>query len=348
MKAAAGAAALAVPAVWRSARAAECFVVADPGGPYSKGFTEAFHKPFTQQTGIEVVSIARSAAPAAQVKAMVDTKSYQWEVVYLAFAEGDLLSSSNLLAPIDTSGADYRELPANLRNEFYSATDVFATTLGYHRDKYHNNSPRTWADFWDVTKFPGRRSMRKRGYDTPEIALMADGVAPGEVYRALATPDGVERAFRKLGTIKPHVKVWWDGGSRPVKLLSDGEAAMTTVLNGRIAYAIGEDKKPFKIIWHGQVWDLDLWAIPRGTRHLDLSYQFLKFVSDPAVMAGQSKYVAYGPAHQDAMALVMGAMRPYLPNALENFGHALQLNAKFWIERQDEFNVLFANWLAQK
>jgi len=208
--------------------------------------------------------------------------------------------------------------------------------------------PRTIADFFDVASFPGPRALWKRPRVNLEMALMADGVAPGEVYRALATPDGVERAFRKLGTIKPHVKVWWDGGSRPVKLLSDGEAAMTTVLNGRIAYAIGEDKKPFKIIWHGQVWDLDLWAIPRGTRHLDLSYQFLKFVSDPAVMAGQSKYVAYGPAHQDAMALVMGAMRPYLPNALENFGHALQLNAKFWIERQDEFNVLFANWLAQK
>ena len=34
------------------------------------------------------------------------------------------------------------------------------------------------ADFWDVTKFPGKRGLRKGVIGNLEIALMADGVAP--------------------------------------------------------------------------------------------------------------------------------------------------------------------------
>ena len=55
------------------------------------------------------------------------------------------------------------------------------------------------ADFFDLARFPGPRGLRDSGpkYNL-ELALIADGVPPWRVYPALATTNGVDRAFAKL------------------------------------------------------------------------------------------------------------------------------------------------------
>ena len=65
-----------------------------------------------------------------------------------------------------------------------------------------------WADFWDVAKYPGKRGLRRSAETNLEFALLADGVAPGDVYKTLRTSEGVDRAFRKLDQLKPYI-VWW-------------------------------------------------------------------------------------------------------------------------------------------
>jgi len=42
--------------------------------------------------------------------------------------------------------------------------------------------------------------------------LIADGVEPKDVYKVLGTPAGVDRAFKKLDTIKKNI-VWWESGA---------------------------------------------------------------------------------------------------------------------------------------
>ena len=70
--------------------------------------------------------------------------------------------------------------------------------------------PSSWADFWDVKKFPGNRSLCLS--DSPRtliFALLADGVPRDQLY-----PLDIDRAFKKLDQIKPHVKVWWREGTQ--------------------------------------------------------------------------------------------------------------------------------------
>lgn len=90
---------------------------------------------------------------------------------------------------------------------------VWSTVLAYNADKL-KTSPTGWADFWDLEKFPGKRGLRKGAMYTLEFALMADGVAPKEVYKVLATREGQDRAFRKLDQIKPSIQ-WWEAGAQP-------------------------------------------------------------------------------------------------------------------------------------
>ena len=59
-------------------------VVRDDGGVYTKAYGECFYKPFTQKTGIEVVGVQANAEPVAQIKSMVDTKNYTWDMAKIS------------------------------------------------------------------------------------------------------------------------------------------------------------------------------------------------------------------------------------------------------------------------
>ena len=132
------------------------------------------------------------------------------------------------------------------------------------------------ADFFDLDKFPGKRGMRRGPKPNLEFALIADGVPAAEVYDVLSTDAGIDRAFAKLDTIKDSV-VWWEAGAQPPQLLADGEVVMTTAYNGRIFNAVAAEGKPFTIVWDGQIYDLDLWVIPKGAKNKDLAMDFLSF-----------------------------------------------------------------------
>ena len=122
------------------------------------------------------------------------------------------------------------------------------------------------ADFFNTKAFPGKRGMRKSPKVTMEFALIADGVPVGEVYNVLGTEEGVARAFAKLDTIKDDV-VWWEAGAQPPQLLADGEVVFSTAWNGRVFNAKNAEGQSFEMVWDGQIYDLDLWVIPKGSKN---------------------------------------------------------------------------------
>ena len=118
-----------------------------------------------------------------------------------------------------------------LRRQTISTTsetrpDIWANVFAYDTTKFPEG-PTTVADFFDLEKFPGKRGLRKGAKAVLELALMGDGVPAAEVYSVLGTPEGVDRAFAKLDTIKSEV-VWWEAGAQAPQLLADGEVANCT------------------------------------------------------------------------------------------------------------------------
>ncbi|MGY8669318.1 extracellular solute-binding protein, partial [Bradyrhizobium sp. UFLA05-109] len=224
---------------------------------------------------------------------------------------------------------------------------AFAYILAYDKAKFPNGGPTTVADIWDVKKFPGARSLRKSPKSTLELALLADGVAPADIYKVLGTKAGVDRAFKKLDEIKPHVKVWWGAGAQPPQLLADGEVVMTTAYNGRIYDAIKNSGKNFQIVWDGAALDWDMWAIPKGTKRLELAKKFIAFAEKPESLAEQTKYIPYGPSNIEAMSFVDRSVLPNLPTARENSKTSFSISAQFWADHDEELTARFNNWLAQ-
>ena len=163
--------------------AAGQLTVADNGGPYGPAFRKAFYDPFEKATGIKVVNVVHPSEPTAQFRSLVETKSYIWDVALLSPGHvWRLVKPKNYLEPLGITKADAPGIMPDMIWPGYLGMDVFATTMAYRTDKYGDKGPQSWADFWDVKKFPGRRALYKNPNGPIEIALMADGVEPAKLY----------------------------------------------------------------------------------------------------------------------------------------------------------------------
>ncbi len=343
----------AIGAVSVTAAQADSLTIVSWGGAYTNSQVQAYHKPWEKQTGIKINSEDYNGGM-AQVKAQVESGNVTWDLVDVELSDAVRGCDEGLLEQIDSSilppapdGTPAMEdfIPGTI-TECAVASIVWSTVYAYDSTKFKGAKPKTMADFFNVKKFPGKRGMRKNPKPNLEFALLGDGVAPKDVYKVLDTDEGVDRAFKKLDSIKDHI-VWWEAGAQPPQLLADGEVAMTTAYNGRLFNAIVNEKKPFVIVWDGQVWDLDLWVIPRGSRNLDNALKFVAFSTDTVRNWDQSNYISYGPVRKSAQALLKPEMAPHMPTSPQNFKTALQNDFNFWANNQDELNERFNTWLAK-
>ena len=213
-------------------------------------------------------------------------------------------------------------------------------------------APTTIADVFDLDKIPGKRSLEKKPIGNLEWALIADGVPAGEVYDVLSTPEGVERAFAKLDTIKSEV-VWWVKGAVPVQLLADGEVVIASAYNGRLFSGIEEEKQPIGMLWDWQVFDISGWVIPKGTTKYDEVVKLVRFATDTQRLADQAKYIPYGPARMSSAPLVgqhadLGIdMAPHMPTDPNLAQNTLLFNYEWWADHRDELDERFNAWLAR-
>jgi putative spermidine/putrescine transport system substrate-binding protein len=341
-----------------SAMAAEITVVSW-GGAYTKSQVEAYHKPWIAKTGNTILSEDYSGG-LAEIKSQVEAGNVTWDLVDVELSDAVRGCDEGLLETIDPSilpaGADGTAamddfLPGTV-HECAVASIVWSTIFAYDTEKMPNG-PTTIGDFFDTAKFPGKRGIRKSPKANLEMALAADGVAAADIYTVLSTPEGVDRAFAKLDTIKAD-SVFWEAGAQPPQLLADGEVVMTTAYNGRIFNAVAAEDKPFGIVWDSQIFDLDLWVVPKGAPNKDAALDFIAFSTATEQLAAQASYISYGPARKSSAPLVGSyatkpdlAMGPQMPTAPENFKTAIQNDFEFWADNQDELNERFNAWLAK-
>lgn len=315
------------------------------GGAYQKSQQEAYFKPYAAKTGIKITEEEYNGE-IARIRAMVQSGNTSWDAIDVDAATAQQGCDEGILQPIDYSkfgGKD--KFVKGSTFECALPTIIYSTIFAYDGDKI-KDGPTKIGDLFDTKKWPGKRALQKTPFGNLEFALMADGVAVDKVYDVLKTKEGVDRAFKKLDTIKKDV-VWWEAGAQPPQLLASGEVVMTTAWNGRIFGAVKNDKKNFKIVWDGQLQDWDLWAVPKGVKSLDASYAFLQFASSPAAQAEQTKWISYGPALNAATALVPAEILKDLPTSPENSKTALANNPVFWGDNKDELQKRFNTWLAQ-
>ena len=327
------------------------------GGAFSAAQDSAFVRGFRDKTGIGVTLID-SDNPAIPIKAQVEAGNVSIDVATVDQADAIRLCDEGLLAPIegdmlapgaDGTPADLDYLPGAI-SPCFAPSDIYSTVVAFDASRYPDRQPSKLADFFDLKTFPGRRGLHASAKATLEMALLADGVPPADVYATLATPEGEARAFAKLDTIKDQV-VWWDAGAQAPQLLADGEVAMTASYSGRIVDAMVTMNKPFRIIWDGQVYEVEGFVIPKGAPHEAEARQFVTFATTPESLAAFGAAIGYGPARRSAWPLVTAqprgeAVAPNLPTAAGNMTTALASSNAFWADHDTQLAERFSAWLA--
>lgn len=332
-----------------SVATADELTVVSFGGAYGAAQKQHMLDPWVAATGHKILSEDYSGG-IAEIKAQVEANNVQWDVVDIevidlerACSEGllEVIPHSILKAGDDGVAAEDDFVPAALANECGVGNIVWTVLYAYNSEKIGATAPTSIADFFDTAKIPGKRAMRKRPQVNLEWALLADGVAADKIYEVLATEEGQAQAFAKLDSIKDDI-VWFDSWSQAPQLLNDGGAALAQSANGRIFAAIQKDKKPFAMVWDAHVYDLDVWAVVKGSAKKDLAFDFIASATATIPLSGMPD-VAYGPTRKSSTALVDPAVVPDLPTSHLDVG--LKADGIFWADFGESLGEKFNEWL---
>lgn len=314
------------------------------GGANGAAQKTAYFEPFEKSGAGKIIGVEYNGEQ-AKIKAMVEAKKVTWDVVEVESPDVNRGCDEGLFEKMDWSKlAPKGDFQPAAVNECGVGAFVWSTVMAYNADKL-KTAPVTWADFWDTKKFPGKRGMRKGPRYNLEFALMADGVAPADVYKVLGTKDGADRAFKKMTELKPNIQ-FWEAGAQPPQFLVAGDVTMTTAYNGRIDAAQREGKN-LAITWTGGIYDLDYWVMPKGTPNKDLAMKFIAMATNPTEQAEYTKHISYGPTNNKALAKIDPKILAMLPTSPANSKTALQFNISFWADQGEALEKRFAAWAAQ-
>jgi putative spermidine/putrescine transport system substrate-binding protein len=321
-----------------AAWAAETVVFAGWGGSIQENQRKIIFDPFEKATGIKVVDVP--GVGIAKIKAMVETKNVEWDVVQniaMWVPQGEV---AGLWEELDYKAIDKDGVPDALVQKYALGNSTYGMILAYNTKAFpKGKEPQSWADFWNTEKFPGPRGMFDQPRYMLEIALMADGVAPDKLY-----PLDVDRAYRKLDSIKPKIHVWWKQWPQVPTLLGSGEIVMSLTSNTRIVSLKKTEKAPADINWKQSMMTVDWVSVPKGSKNKANAMKLINFMNKPELQAELAKAAGIGPANAKALDLLTAEDRVNMPAYHFQKGDMVRFGDAWWAENLGKMEERWNAW----
>ena len=315
--------------------------VQTPGEPFLSAYRRAFFEPFERETGIRIVHQRGAGESAKAQREMIATGNYQWDVAITGRAMNLALRDAGecYLEPLELDASLIGLLPPESCDAYFAGDHIYSNVLAFRTDAFEpEQAPKSWRDFWNLSGFPGRRSLRSFPIDTLEEALLADGVDPSRLY-----PLDTARGFAALERLRNDVRWWFDADDQ-VLLLTEDKADICAISNLRAVYA-RELGAPVGICWNQNIRTLYGWEILRGNPNADIARDFIRFALDARRQAERSKYVAVSPAMPTAAQYLSAERLLDLPDAYRS--QAIDYDAIYWSRERPALERVFTSWLGQ-
>jgi putative spermidine/putrescine transport system substrate-binding protein len=314
--------------------------IAGYGGSAQDAQRKAYYEPFGRLAGVKVMDF--DGANINKVKAMVETKNVEWDVVQLSRGTvKSLMKHGDYFEKIDYDLVDTAHIDPVYRYDYALDMLVWAEVMAYRTDAFKGAVPVGWADFWDTKTFPGDRALGGAGPSTPELeyALMAAGVAPEKVY-----PIDIEAAFASYDKIKSSVVKWWETGAVPTQMLTDKEVVATSVWNGRMA-AIQAAGVPAAISWPQGLLKRDCWAVPKGSPNKANAMKFLGFGTMAISQARLSSLIPYGSVNSESDQYIAPTQLEVLPSSASIRPKLVPYDYAWWADNRDAVIGRWNKWV---
>jgi len=219
---------------------------------------------------------------------------------------------------------------------------LYATVLGYSKETFPDGKqPKSWAEFWDVAKFPDARMLADMASGSPnlEFALIADGVPMDKVF-----PIDIDRAFKSLSRIKPHIKKFWDTGALSAQMLADRDVVLGSIWNGRLQ-AIADKGAPVAIEWNQHMLQLQGYGIFKDAKNMKEAQLLVDYAMQPKAQLGLPKELAYGPTNRKTFAMLPLERVAMLPGSPEQMKRCFIQDAEWWDQNRAKVNAIWSKWI---
>ncbi|WP_152225166.1 polyamine ABC transporter substrate-binding protein [Pseudomonas sp. SCB32] len=307
------------------------------GGTTQDAQKQAWADSFSKSTGVQVVQ--DGPTDYGKLKAMVESGNVQWDVVDVEADFALRAAAEGLLEPLDFNTIKRDRIDPRFVSDHGVGSFYFSFVLGYNQGKVGGKQPQDWTALFDTATYPGKRALYK--WPSPgvlELALLADGVPKDKLY-----PLDLERAFKKLDTIKKDI-VWWGGGAQSQQLLASGEATLGQFWNGRI-YALQQDGAPVGVSWKQNLVMADFLVVPKGSKNKDAAMKFLANASSAKGQADFANLTAYAPVNLDSVGQLKSDLAPNLPTAYAQ--EQITLDYAYWAKNGPAIAARWNEWLVK-
>jgi putative spermidine/putrescine transport system substrate-binding protein len=312
--------------------------VLDYGGPYQEAHENTYFKQCADELGVTIQT--DEPVDYSKIRTAVESGNVPWDVINTASDFGPDSSGGDYLEPIDYDIVDKTQLLDGYAGTYRVGSDIEATLVAYNEDALNGApAPTSLADFFDTSKIPGKRGLYKSvSSGVLELALLADGVAPDDLY-----PLDVDRALKKLDTIKSDI-VWWETGASSQAMLTSGETPLSFVWVGRALDSAETDGAPVKVVYDQWVQTDDYWSIPKGAKNPELSNKLIQCMSTKDAQVAWAQESHYGPVNAEA------ATDPSVANENRPTNHLtgqVKVDDDWWAENYDMVAEKFNTWMAE-
>ncbi|TAL85493.1 MAG: ABC transporter substrate-binding protein [Candidimonas sp.] len=316
--------------------------VRTPGGVFDDMKREAVYNPFRKETGIEVVPVA---ATSGKLIAMMESGQSELDLIDTGDNVLIELEKKNYLMPINYSHFKYTNpdnLDPDIKRKYHVGSFVYAMALGFNTKSIPAGSePKSWVEFWDIKKFPQRRTMPGMGSGTVdlEFALIADGVPMNKLY-----PLDIDRAFKALSRIRSTIPKFWDTGALSTSMLIDNEVSMGTMWSTRLSVAIDQGA-PIGIQWNQNAKLVQAYGIPANARNPAGAEKFIDYSCSAKVQARWlSKYKAI-PVNTKAYKATARALIDPKTNTPWTQSEGFLLDVNWWADNRVKVSDYWSKWI---
>lgn len=312
-------------------------VVADAGGAQADAFAKWLYGPFEAETGIKVVADHTTALGKAQ--AMAKSGNVVWDVFVTGDTDVAQASKEGILLPIDWSIVPKDLVPADAMNDYGVLSGVYALVMTYNTDLI-TDPPKSWADWFDTTKYNCPRTMRNVPIDNLEAAMLSAGTARDAVY-----PIDLAKAYEQLDKIQPSVVTFWDSGAQSIQIVADGSACLGTAWTSRVTAARKADQ-PVERVWNEAIYHQDFFTVMKGSKNPDAAMQFIAFSLKPEVRAGIASELGWIVSSAETQAMMDPASLQFQPTP-EQFKQGMTSNIAWWSDNLMDAYKQYSSWLIQ-
>ncbi|MBV9786098.1 MAG: polyamine ABC transporter substrate-binding protein [Acidisphaera sp.] len=336
---------LAAPMIWmRRAAAAQQLVVRTPGGVFDDVKKQTVYDPFRAATGIEIVPVA---ATAAKLLAMFQAGQADIDVI----DSGDdvilQLERAGALEPMpykEFTYTDPADIDPGVRRQYQVGSFVYAFVLGFNTTAYPvGKEPQSWAEFWDIRKFPGPRTLADMASGAPnlEFALLADGVPMDKIY-----PVDIDRAFKSLSRVKPAVPKFWDTGALSAQMLADKEVVLGALWSTRVQVAAAGGAS-VAAQWNQNEILAQAYGLTKGSRNLAAAVKFIDYSLSPDVQGRWLRAYKAIPVNQKAYAQAPAELIDPATHLPWTKSKGFRQDIEWWAENRTKVSDAWSKWLAQ-